>query len=171
MFNCLKLICWRITAQVYLIALRIKFPVNHNPHLKTVHLPKYVIGNIEENHKAFNTTQIGTSYAIIGICFENHSSLSDVLDSLYHEYRHIMQYSLVNNDYIRLWSELAKKKTYYYLASPIEVDARLFEKTRGKHAGSEVFEEFGVVLGDAFSLEYVDHCKQLADRYTLQWGL
>lgn len=171
MLKYLKLIYWRITAQIYLIVLRIKFPVNHNLHLNSVHLPKYVTGNIEENHKAFNTVRIGTAYAIVGICFKNHSSLSDVLDSLYHEYRHIMQYSLVSNDYIRLWSELAKKRTYYYLASPIEVDAKLFAKTRGKHAGIEVFEEFGVVLGDAFSAQYVDHCKQLADRYTLQWGL
>lgn len=135
MLKYLKLIYWRITAQIYLIVLRIKFPVNHNPHLNSVHLPKYVTGNIEENHKAFNTVQIGTAYAIVGICFKNHSSLSDVLDSLYHEYRHIMQYSLVSNDYIRLWSELAKKRTYYYLASPIEVGRKTFRKNTRKTCG------------------------------------
>lgn len=171
MLNFLKFTYWKIVAHMHLMKLKRRFPTSHCPHLETVHLPKLVTGNIEENHKAYNTTQIGTTYAVIHICYENHSSLSDVLESLYHEYRHVMQYNLVDNVYIALWSALAKKRRCYYLASPIEVDAKLFAKTRGKRAGKEVFEEFGVVSGSSFSEQYVARCKQLADRYTLQWGL
>jgi hypothetical protein len=170
-FMAIKKIYWTIIIKRQFRKLKKKYPVNYSVHLKIVHLSREGNCYRVKIPKALSTVRVHTTHASINICLENHINLSDVLDSLYHEYRHIMQYDLVDTKYILLWSRLAKINDKYYSISPIEIDARIFAKTRGINLGREVFNDFGSI--DDFQLHgsYICYCLERSKYYTRKFNL
>ena len=93
-----------------------------------------------------------------------HRSWEDVEWSVYHEFRHIMQYGFLEESYIRRCSSLTRDRNWY-LFSPLEIDARVFARTHGAIADQRIFEEIGEMEAFASSREFLYHCMAVSRKY------
>lgn len=80
---------------------------------------------------------------LIQFDLNRHSNKEDVVTSVYHELRHIMQYDFADMQDIIKWKKLGEDDPNWYYISPYEMDARIFAKRRGKVEGINIIEEIG----------------------------
>ena len=100
----------------------------------------------------------------IVIDLRQHSSWEDVEWSVYHEFRHIMQYGFLDESYIRRCRSLTRDRNWY-LFSPMEIDARVFARTHGEISDQRVFEEIGSMSDFPSSREFLYHCMAISRKY------
>lgn len=100
----------------------------------------------------------------IVIDLSQHDSFEDVEWSVYHEFRHIMQYGMLEPSYIRRCRSLTRDRNWY-LFSPMEIDARVFARSHGEISDMRVFEEIGDMGRFPSAREFLYHCMAVSRKY------
>ena len=113
--------------------------------------------------KAYTFFDKNGRYQIV-IDLDKHTSIDDVENSVYHEFRHIMQQEMLDEEYLRRCRSL-KLDMAWYLFSPTEIDARVFAKTKGEIADQQVFEAIGRLDDFATSKLFLYHCMDVSRKY------
>ena len=117
----------------------------------------------QRGQKAYTFFDQDGSYQIV-IDIGEHSSREDVENSVYHEFRHLMQHEMLEETYIRRCNRL-KRDMAWYLFSPTEIDARVFARTKGEIADRRIFEEIGRLDDFASSKLFLYHCMEVSRKY------
>lgn len=113
--------------------------------------------------KAYTFFDEDGRYQIV-IDLDKHASMEDVENSVYHEFRHLMQQEMLDEEYLRRCRRL-KLDMAWYLFSPTEIDARVFAKTKGEIADRQVFETIGRLDDFATSKLFLYHCMDVSRKY------
>ena len=116
-----------------------------------------------KGQKAYTFFEEDGSYRIV-IDLSEHVSWEDAANSVYHEFRHLMQHEMLDESYIRRCNRL-KRDMAWYLFSPTEIDARVFARTRGEIADRRVFEEIGRLDDFTTSKLFLYHCMEISRKY------
>jgi len=147
---------WRQRAKALLQELSARFSVALPPHVDFGATGR-------RGQKAYAYDLEDGSRGIL-IDLGQHDSFEDVEWSVYHEFRHIMQYTMLEPSYIRRCRSLTRDRNWY-LFSPMEIDARVFARTHGEIADMRVFEEIGDMNGFPSAREFLYHCMAVSRRY------
>ena len=156
MFQGIKQMLWKHRADGLFAALFERFPLVLAG--KIYYAPTGYPGQ-----KAYTFFDDDGSYRIV-IDLGEHTSQEDVENSVYHEFRHLMQHEMLEEGYIRRCNRLKRDMTWY-LFSPTEIDARVFARTRGEIADRRIFEEIGRLDDFANSKLFLYRCMEISRKY------
>lgn len=111
------------------------------------------------------TTLSKNGTVLIQFDLDRHSNKEDLITSVYHELRHVMQYDFADMKDIIKWKKLGEDDPNWYYISPYEMDARIFAKRRGKVEGINVIEEIGKPPTWPPDKEFFDHILDVGYKY------
>lgn len=94
-----------------------------------------------------------------------HHNKDDVITSVYHEMRHVMQYDFADMKDIIRWKELGEHDPNWYYQSPYEIDARIFAKRRGKVEGINIIKEIGQPTTWPPNKDFFTHTLDVCHKY------
>lgn len=155
-------VCYNFRLMRLLLKLEKCFPCQYKLEMNFIDLPPR---NRFELRKGNSTVNPVNNTAVINIDLKNHDSLSDMRHSVYHEYRHVLQYNLLNIDYIIFWNRFLQDNPQYRDLSPLEIDAEVFAEYEGKLSGMEVFEAIGKLSDYESEIRFWGRCKAVHDYY------
>ena len=155
MIGAIKKMIWEHKAKLLLAELSAKFQIDlpGKVEFRPTGLP---------GQKAYTYDRDGQQGMVIDL--GQHSSYQDVEWSVYHEFRHMMQYGFLDTAYICRCRSLTRDRNWY-LFSPMEIDARVFAKTKGQIADKQVFEAIGDMDTFPSSRSFLYHCMAVSRKY------
>ena len=156
MLQSIRQMLWKRRAEGLFEELFERYPLELGGSIYYGHTP-------QRGQKAYTFFDQDGSYRIV-IDIGEHSSREDVENSVYHEFRHLMQHEMLEETYIRRCNRL-KRDMAWYLFSPTEIDARVFARTKGEIADRRIFEEIGRLDDFASSKLFLYHCMEVSRKY------
>ena len=156
MFQGIRHLLWKHGAEGLFEELFTRFPLSLQGNI-------YYAPTGYPGQKAYTFFDADDSYRVV-IDLGEHTSQEDVENSVYHEFRHLMQHEMLDAGYIRRCNRL-KRDMAWYLFSPTEIDARVFARTRGEIADKRVFEEIGRLDDFANSKLFLYRCMEISRKY------